>query len=67
MGSTNFAHIEIEDEVISNIIVRGTILRRISQESLISFVLERMKPIMGPDEILHLDLEVEVLLEEESR
>jgi len=56
LGSTNFAHIEIEDEVISNIIVRGTILRRISQESLISFVLERMKPIMGPDEILHLDL-----------
>jgi hypothetical protein len=30
-------------------------------------LLKGRRPLMGPEEILHLDLEVEVLLEEESR
>ena len=34
---------------------------------LIAFVLDRVKPLVGPEEILHLELEVEVLLEEEIR
>lgn len=66
LGNTNFAHIEVEDEVISDIVVRRTILRRIPKETLIAFVLDRIKPLMGPEEILHLDLDVELLLEEES-
>lgn len=62
-----FAHLEIEDEVISDIVVRESILRRIPKEKLIAFVLHRIKPLMGAEEILHMDLEVEVLLEEESQ
>jgi len=60
-----FAHIELADEVISDVIVRQTILRRLPREKLIAFVLDRIKPLRGPEEILHLDLEVEILLEEE--
>lgn len=66
LGDGRFEHIEIEDEVISNIIVRQAFLRRIPRERLISFVLHRIKPLMGPEEILHLEMDAEVLLEEES-
>lgn len=66
LGDGRFAHIEIKDEVVSDIIVRQALLRRIPRERLISFVLHRIKPLMGPEEILHLELDAEVLLEEES-
>lgn len=62
-----FDHIEVEnDDVISDIIVRAAVLRRLPQETLIRFVLNRIKPLMGREEILHLDLDVEVLLGEEG-
>jgi hypothetical protein len=61
-----FHHIEhIEDDTIGDILVRESILRRVSKEQLIRFVLEKIKPLMGPEEILHLDLEVEVTIQEE--
>jgi hypothetical protein len=63
LSASPFAHIELEDEVISDIVIRQTLLRRVPRESLIAFVLERIKPLMGPEEILHLELQVEVLLE----
>lgn len=58
-----FEHIEPKDDVISDIIVRSAILRRIPKEKLIVFVLAQVKPLMTADEILHLDLEVEVAME----
>lgn len=58
-----FEHIEFEDDVISDIIVRSVILRRIPKEKLIAFVVAQVKPLMTADEILHLDLEVEVAVE----
>ena len=61
-----FDHLEIEDDVISDIIVRSAILRRIPKEKLIAFVLSQIKPLMTADEILHLDLEVEVAMEGEN-
>ena len=61
-----FEHIEVHDEVVGDVLVRSAILRRIPQEKLVAFVLRRIKPLMGPEEILHLDLDAEVTLEEES-
>ena len=61
-----FEHIEVRDEIVSDLLVRSTILRRIPQEKLVDFVLQRIKPLMGPEEILHLDLEAEVTLEDEN-
>ncbi|OGI41038.1 MAG: hypothetical protein A2140_03410 [Candidatus Muproteobacteria bacterium RBG_16_62_13] len=58
-----FEHIEFKDDVVSDIIVRTAILRRIPKEKLIAFVLAQVKPLMAADEILHLDLEVEVVVE----
>ncbi|MBL1262258.1 hypothetical protein [Candidatus Methylomicrobium oryzae] len=59
---TPFEHIELDDEVISDILVRQSILRRLSREELIDFVVARMKPMMGPDEVLHALVEVNVFL-----
>jgi hypothetical protein len=63
-----FDHLELEfeDDVISDIIVRSAIMRRIPKDKLIAFVLSQIKPLMGADEILHLDLEVEVGIEGET-
>jgi hypothetical protein len=60
---TPFEHIEIEnDDVISDILVRQPLLRRVSKEDLIKFILEHAKPLLGPDEVLHLEVDVSVLL-----
>jgi hypothetical protein len=61
-----FDHIEFEDDVISDIIVRRSILRRMPEEKLVAFVLSQIKPLMTADEILHLDLEVEIAIERED-
>lgn len=65
LGGSRFVQIEVQDEVISDIIVRSTILRLIPQEVLIDFVLRRIRPLMGPTDILHLNVDAEILLEEE--
>jgi len=58
-----FDHLEFQDDVISDIIVRRAIMRRIPEDKLIAFVLSQIKPLMTADEILHIDLEVEVAIE----
>lgn len=62
--SSPFEHIEVEDEVISDILIRQGVLRRVPQHKLIDFVMRRIKPLMGPEEIIHLELNAEVLIEE---
>lgn len=64
-GGSRFVEIEIQDEIISDIIVRSTILRLIPQEVLIDFVMRRIKPLMGPIDILQFNIDAEILLEEE--
>lgn len=59
-----FAHLELEDDVISDILVREAVLRRIPKEQLIELALQRIKPFMDDTEILHLDAETELHLEE---
>lgn len=67
LTTTAFEHLQVEDEVISDILVRSAILRKIPSEALVEFVLDHVKPLMGPDEIIHLDLEVQVTLEAGQR
>lgn len=63
MNGTPFEHISLDDPIISDILVRSSILKRITREKFSELVLERVKPLMSPEEVLHLDLEVELLLE----
>jgi hypothetical protein len=62
---TPYAHIELEDEVISGILVRENLLRRLPEDQLIEdqlieFVLTHIKPMMGIEEVLHIELDIEV-------
>ncbi len=59
---TPFEHIEIEDDVISDILVRQHLLKRVSKDGLIDFVMAHMKPMMGSDEVLHAELDLNVFL-----
>jgi hypothetical protein len=66
LAGDNFVAIELEDDTVSHLVVRPAILRRIPQEKLIAFALERLKPLMCAREILHLDLKVDVTIEDEE-
>lgn len=63
LSTTAFDHIPIEDDIIGDILVRSAITRKVSQEKLIAFVLSEVKPLMGPEEIIHLDIKLEIHLE----
>ncbi len=49
--------------VISNIVVRKAILRKVPEQQLLNFVLRFVTPLMGETEVLDLALEVEVDVE----
>ena len=55
-------HIEIADEVISDILVRQSLLKRVGLSELTHFVVEQIKPLMSSDEILQGELDVSVYL-----
>lgn len=57
---TPFAHIEVDDPVIADILIRENLLRRVPQEKIIAFVLEHIKPLMGAEEVLQVELDVEI-------
>lgn len=63
--ATPFEHIEINDDVIQDILIRKSLLKRISQDKVVEFVLHSIKPFMREDEILYLELDVEVQFEAE--
>lgn len=60
-----FEHLKVEDDVVSDILIRAAVLRRLDPEKIVAFVLRQVKPLMSGDEILHLDLETEIELEDE--
>lgn len=63
LSTTAFTHIPVEDDVIADVLVRNAILRKLPEDELKRFILEEIKPLMGPEEILHLKLDVEVIVE----
>jgi len=58
-----FEHIELEnDDIISDILVRQLLLKRISKDELVNFVLAHIKPLLSPEEMLHVELDINVFL-----
>ncbi len=60
----NLESIELEDDTISHVLVRRSILRRIPKDKLVAFLMERVKPLMCRKDVLRLDIKAEVILEE---
>lgn len=64
MTNEKFERISLKDDVVQDLIVRSSILRKIGEGRLVSFVLERVRPLMGENELLMLDMEVELVIED---
>lgn len=62
--ANQYQAIEVSDDVISHLIVRRNLLRRVPEQKLVAFVISRIRPLMSPEEILHLELTAEVKLED---
>jgi len=59
-----FVHMEIpDDDIVSDILVRESILRRLPEALLRKFILSEVRPLMSDTEIVHLEIEAEVSLE----
>ena len=63
---TPFEHVEVDDDTIGDILIRSAILRKITPEQLRRFVLNHIKPIMGPEEIIQLNIDLEIHIEGEA-
>lgn len=63
LSTTAFEHVPVEDNIVGDILIRAAILRKIRTQDLMDFVLSEIKPLMGPEEILHLQLEVNIHIE----
>ncbi|MEP7125833.1 MAG: hypothetical protein ABJE95_33185 [Byssovorax sp.] len=62
-----FVHLHVDDDdIVGDVLVRHALLRRVDQAKLLSFVMRKIKPLMSSEEILHLDLQIEVEIDEES-
>ena len=61
----SFHDLHPDDDVVSDILVRADILRMLPKEKLIDLILRRIKPLMGDSEIIHLEIDVEIALEDQ--
>ena len=65
MSTELFVHLVITgDNVISDVIVREAVLRKLKEDRLRKFVLKRIKGLMAENELLMLDMEIEVVVED---
>lgn len=65
MSKEAFVHIPLKkDDVISDAIVRESVLRKLHEQKLVAFILTRIKPLMTESELLILDMEIEVVVED---
>jgi hypothetical protein len=65
MSNETFVRLAVaKDEVISDIIVRESVIRKLKEAKLRSFVETRIRPLMASNELLMLDMEIEVVVED---
>ena len=65
LRGNSFDDLHPDDDVVSDILVRTDILRMLPKEKLIDLILRRVKPLMGESEIMHIEIDVEVVLEDQ--
>ena len=65
MSNECFVHLPIKgDDIMSDAIVRESVLRKLKKEKLYLFIEKRIRPLMADNELLMLDMEIEVVVEE---
>lgn len=65
MSNECFVHLPIKgDDIMSDAIVRESVLRKLKREKLYQFITKRIRPLMADNELLMLDMEIEVVVED---
>lgn len=65
MSTERFMHFRVpNDEIVSDVIVREAVLRKLKEDRLQAFVVKRIKPLMAENELLMLDMDIEVVVED---
>ncbi len=60
-----FCHIEVTDDLIGSILVKASIIKKLSEDRIVSFLLQHVKPFMEENEILHVQLDMEITVTQE--
>lgn len=60
-----FCHIEVTDDLIGCILVKASIIKKLSEDRIVSFLLQHVKPFMEENEILHVQLDMEITVTQE--
>ena len=61
-----FDHIKMRDDaVVGDILVRSSLMQRLTRDHLVSLVTRRVKPLMSDTEIMNLAIDVDLMLEEQ--
>ena len=63
----NFEHVEVNDDVIGDVLIKSQILRRVNREGVMNFLMAHVKPFMVSTEILHIQLDTEIAISGEIR
>lgn len=64
---TEFHRIALDtpDDVVGNILVRSSVLKRVSEKELVEIIMRRFRPMMEPTDCLHLEISTETTCEDE--
>ena len=58
----HFEHLVIDDEIIADILIKSILLRRLTKDRLVKFIMGQVKPFMSTQDILQVQLDLEILL-----
>jgi len=61
----NFELLNINDEVIGDILMKSTIVRRMGQDRIVYFLMNQVKGFMTKEDIFHIKMEVEISITQE--
>lgn len=53
-----------KDDVVQDVILRTSVVRKLGKERVLKFVMDRIRPVMTETELLMLDIDVELVIED---
>ena len=56
----HFEHIAIDDKIIADVLIKSILLRRLTKDRLVKFIIEQIKPFMSVRDIVHVQLDLEI-------
>ncbi len=60
----SFVNVPVDQDGVHAVLVRESLLRKVSREKLLELVTRRVIPFMAEDEVIHLEIEPELHIEE---